>query len=297
MDTDPASAVVFEGPRALCREYSLVLEAKAIQHEALDMGGVWLLTVASSLRAAALDELVRYAAEKTPARPQSRFVERYAGAGIGAALYASILVGVAYCAGLGLFDADWYAAGVADAGALHAEWWRAFTALTLHADPMHLLGNLFFGVLVSIGASRLLGPGIVWFTALASAACANTVAMWTAPSSHSSLGASTAVFAILGLLTGLAWTERMSFKEQRWYRFAPIFGGVGLLSLFGAGDAHVDVYGHLLGFAFGTLAGWLCAVTGMPRSSRPSVQLIFGSGAILTVGVAWILALSHLNAI
>jgi rhomboid protease GluP len=293
MSVEAVRAVVFRGPKALCREYSLVLEARAIEHEVLESDDVWLLTVDASSQASALEELTRYSAERSSPRPQSRFAITFKGAGVGAAAYASILLLTAFCAGLGLFGKDWYAAGVIDAGPARNEWWRAITALTLHVDPAHLFSNLFFGVLVGAAATRLLGPGVAWFAAVFAGACGNYVEMWIAPASHRALGASTAVFAALGLVTGLAWTERLTFPERNWYRWAPLIAGVCLLTLFGAGGEHVDVLGHFLGFAFGIAAGGLCAIAALPRSRELPTQFLFGAATVLSIGLAWLLALNH----
>ena len=286
-------AVVFQGSKALCREYSLVLEARAIEHEVLESDRIWAVTVSPSLQPRALDELTRYSHERSPPRAESRFMVPFKGAGVGAVAYVLVLLVTAFCAGLGLFGSDWYAVGVIDAGPARSEWWRAITALTLHVDPSHLIGNVLAGVLVGVAASRLLGPGVAWFAALFAGACANYLEMFIAPASHRALGASTAVFAALGLLTGLAWTERLSFRERNWYRWAPLIAGVCLLTLFGAGAEHVDVLGHFLGFAFGIVAGMLCAIAGMPRNRGRSTQIVFGAAALLSIGAAWLLALLH----
>jgi rhomboid protease GluP len=297
MSVEADHEVVFRGAKALCREYSLVLEARAIEHEVFEIDGLWALTVEPSLRASALEELTRYSSERSSLRPESRFTVAFKGASIGAAAYALVLLLTAYCAGLGLFGHDWYASGVIDAGPARSEWWRAITALTLHVDPAHLLGNLIFGVLIGVAASRLLGSGVAWFAALFAGAFANYVEMLIAPASHRALGASTAVFAALGLLTGLAWTERLTFRERNWYRWAPLVAGVCLLSLFGAGGEHVDVLGHFLGFAFGVVAGWACAIAGVPRSKGLATQILFGVAAALSIGLAWLLALNHAHLI
>ena len=42
----PASAVVFRGSQALCREFSLVLEAKGIEHEVRENADSWVLAAA-----------------------------------------------------------------------------------------------------------------------------------------------------------------------------------------------------------------------------------------------------------
>jgi rhomboid protease GluP len=288
----PPAAVVFRGSKALCNEFSLVLEAKAIEHEVLERQGHWILTVAPSLLHRAYDELSRYAAERSLPRPSPRLMEPFAGALSGAIGYVLILLLTAYCAGIGLFEVDWLSSGALDAGAAR-EWWRAVTALTLHLDQEHLLGNLLFGVVAGIAAGRLLGPGVAWASILGAGALANYVEILIAPSTHRAVGASTAVFAALGLLAGLAWRQRLTLRERRWYRWAPLIAGVCLLTLLGAGNAHVDVLGHALGFVFGVGVGWLYARAGIPRDRGRPLQIVTGVCAALLIGVAWLLALGH----
>jgi membrane associated rhomboid family serine protease len=284
--------VVFRGSKPLCHEFSLVLEAKAIEHEVLERQGYWILSVAPSVLHRAYDELSRYSAERSLPRPSPRLIEPFNGAAIGALGYVLILLLTAYCAGISLFGVDWLSTGGLDAGAAR-EWWRALTALTLHLDQEHLLGNLLFGVVAGIAAGRLLGPGVAWASIVGAAALANYVEILIAPSSHRAVGASTAVFAALGLLAGLAWRQRLTLRERRWYRWAPLIAGICLLTLLGAGNARVDVLGHALGFIFGVAVGWLYARAGIPRHRGSLLQVATGVAAALLIGVAWLLALSH----
>jgi rhomboid protease GluP len=290
-NADPAPpAVVFRGSKLLCREFSLVLEARGIEHEARESGDTWMLSVPPTLVHRAYDEISRYSAERNVPRSVPSVIEPFSGAAIGAIGYTLILLLTAYCAGVGLFGADWLSLGALDAGA-RSEWWRALTALTLHLDQEHLMGNLLFGVVAGVAAGRLLGPGVAWASILGAGALANYVEILIAPATHRAVGASTAVFAALGLLTGLAWRQRLTLRERRWYRWAPLIAGICLLTLLGAGNAHVDVLGHGLGFLFGTAVGWLYAQTGVPRSRSRRLQIAAGAGAALLVGAAWLLAL------
>jgi rhomboid protease GluP len=288
----PPAALVFRGSKSLCHEFSLVLEAKAIEHEVQESGGTWVLTVTPALVHRAYEEISRYSAERSIPRTAPNPIKPFTGAVTGAMVYVLILLLTAYCAGIGLFGADWLSSGALDAAAAH-EWWRALTALTLHLDQEHLLGNLLFGVFAGIAAGRLLGPGVAWASILGAGALANYVEILIAPVTHRAVGASTAVFAALGLLAGLAWRQRLTLRERRWYRWAPMIAGVCLLTLLGAGNAHVDVLGHALGFLFGVGVGWLYARTGIPRDRSPRLQIAAGIGAALLVGLAWLLALAH----
>lgn len=291
---DPISAltVVFRGSKQLCREFSLVLEAQAIEHEVLESGDFWSLAVTPALVHRAHDEITRYSAERSVPRSRPILIEPHPGAAIGAAGYVLILLTTAYCTGIALFDADWLSIGAVKAGSA-GEWWRAVTALTLHVDQEHLLGNLLFGVFAGIGAGRLLGPGVAWSSILGAAALANYVEILIAPPAHRAVGASTAVFAALGLLAGLAWRRRLTLRERGWRMIAPLIAGVCLLTLLGAGTAHVDVLGHALGFLFGVAVGWLYARAEIPRDHAAPVQIAAGVAAVSLICVAWLLALGH----
>jgi membrane associated rhomboid family serine protease len=293
--------VVYRGSRSLCHEFSLLLEAQAIDHELLPSGGAWELTVMPGLAARAHEEITRYSAERGAPPPVPREPEEpFTGAAIGSVGYTVILLATAYFAGIHLFGADWLSLGALRAGSLR-EWWRAFTALTLHLDQEHLLGNLLFGVVAGAAAGRLLGPGVAWASILGAAVLANCVEIGVAPAGHLAVGASTAVFAALGLLAGLAWRRRLSLRERRWYRWAPLIAGICLLTFLGSGSgsggtaatAHVDVLGHALGFLFGTGVGWLYARLDIPRDHGRRLQIAAGAGAVLMVCAAWLVALGR----
>jgi membrane associated rhomboid family serine protease len=285
---------VFRGSQAACFEFGLVLDAKGLAYALAESDGEWVLMVAPTTADAAGDELARYAAERRPQRPIPASRVPYRGSALGAAAYAFVLILVAYCAGIELFGVDWFVAGAlkSEAGAA-GEWWRAVTALTLHVDQEHLLGNLLFGVGIGMLAGRMFGPGLAWLSILLSGAAANIIDMLVSPSWHRAVGASTAVFAALGLLAGFGWGQRLDLRDRRLYRWAPLFGGVSLLALLGAGNEHVDVLGHVLGFAVGTALGWGFARAGLPRRRSKALQILTGAIAVLVLCAAWVLALCH----
>lgn len=285
------SAIVFRGTKPLCHEFSLVLAAKDIEYETRQDESSWILSVPSAALSRAHDEITRYAAERSVPRRVPDAIKARPGAAIGAIAYVSILLLTAYCAGNGWFGADWLTIGDLQAGA-PSEWWRAVTALTLHLDQEHLLGNLLFGVLAGMAAARLLGDGVAWASILGAAALANYIEILIAPVTHRAVGASTAVFAALGLLAGMAWRSRLTLRERLWYRSAPLIAGICLLTLLGAGNAHVDVLGHALGFIFGTAVGWIYARADVPNHRGRRLQILAGAGAALLVGVAWLSALT-----
>jgi membrane associated rhomboid family serine protease len=292
LDTD--WVIVFRGSQEASLEFALVLDARGVRYDRVETDAAWSLWVEPAQAQIAQDELARYAAERIDRREAPPSFTPFGGSAIGALLYAGILLATAYCVGIQLFNADWLASGALDSrSGAGGEWWRAVTALTLHLDQEHLLGNLLFGAGVGILAGRMFGPGIAWLAILAAGAVGNYLDMLISPASHRAVGASTAVFAALGLLAGFAWRQRPAMRNRRVYRWAPLFAGVCLLALLGAGDEHVDVLGHLLGFSAGVVLGALFAGAGMPRSRGRGVQIIAGVLALLLVAACWAVALLH----
>jgi rhomboid protease GluP len=153
------------------------------------------------------------------------------------------------------------------------EWWRPFTALFLHADPGHLLGNLVGGVIFAALVGRMLGPLLGWTLILTSGALGNFItSALTYPQPFNSIGASTAVFAALGILSGVGIAETLRERARLpWFRIlAPVFAGIILLGWLGGGhDPHTDVLGHVFGFSSGLAAG---AVTGAFETKRTTVH-------------------------
>lgn len=155
------------------------------------------------------------------------------------------------------------------------QWWRAATALLLHADLGHLAGNLVFGTLFGVLTARTFGTLTGWALVAASGVVGNlAVALLAWPEPHRGIGASTAVFGAVGLLVahGMieAWQEHGRLRHHRAW-LLPLGGGLGLLGLFGAGGegSDVDLMAHLLGFAAGLLLGLPVALLQARHHQQP----------------------------
>ena len=145
----------------------------------------------------------------------------------------------------------------------HGEWWRPFTALFLHGDGGHILGNLASGAVFGMLVSKSIGPWKGWALILLAGTLGNAItSAVTFPESFRSLGASTSVFGALGILSGIGIVE--NFREELrmpWMRvLAPLLAGLVLLGWLGgaAPGAGVDVLGHVFGFSAGVLLGAAC---------------------------------------
>jgi membrane associated rhomboid family serine protease len=284
--------VVFESRnRRSCSDRALVLAAVQIPHQLVDDGQSCALVVPAEYSARAAEELRLYEEENPPARPLPRKKIVYQDALPGVVAYVLIVCAVAWLAGYSFFEANWFAAGRVDGTLIReGEWWRTITALTLHSGVRHLLGNLVFGVFFGIFAGRLLGSGVAWLAILIAAALGNTANILLLESTHRSIGASTAVFATLGLLAGYVWRGQFMAQDRWSTRFGPVVGGLALLMFTGTGDENTDIGAHLMGFVCGFAVGMLMTIVGrMPAPAR--VQYAAGGAAVGLVALAWLLAL------
>lgn len=147
--------------------------------------------------------------------------------------------------------------------------YRAATALLLHADDFHLFGNLIFGVGFGLLVASSIGPLTGWLLIFLSGFIGNLInAHHYYPEIHRSIGASTAVFGALGILTGYGIIAAfLSPKSAPWARaILPIAGGFALLGWFGLGGPEVDIMAHVYGFGagipLGFAAGWIRILQG-----------------------------------
>lgn len=293
--TPPDYEPVFRTRRqSECRESHLVLDAAGISAETGFRDGWWWLVVNRGDLAIATAELEAYRREN-PKRSECRSpaVPVYGGAALAAFTYAGALILVAILTVQGAYGLEWFSAGRMQAGGVMAgEWWRILTALTLHLDAGHLLANLIFGVAFGYLAGRILGGGVAWLTIVTAGALGNLLNAMVQPASHSSIGASTAVFATLGVIVSHALRPRAPVPERRLKRWSPLIGGVLLFSLTGMGGERTDVVAHVTGFLAGLLIGGLgCRLPASWLASR-NVQTRAGFAAIAIVTFAWFVGLA-----
>jgi rhomboid protease GluP len=286
-----------------CDERAFMLHAVGIRSEiATDERGHALL-VEQQDADAAREHLSRYELERLAQRPPAPPpATLHSNAWVGSIVYALVVIGVALSVANWLPDA--FAKGDMDAGQVRAgQWWRLWTALTLHLDGPHLAANTVAGVWFGYLAGRLMGTGRAWLLVVAGAGLANGIEAILAPASHRAVGASTAVFTALGLLSGYSWASRQAYPQRWALRWGPLVAGVVLLAWTGTGgkslddpapdtgDA-VDVAAHVLGFAVGMLAGWSAALTIIARALSRVPQALAGLIALAVIVASWAGALS-----
>jgi membrane associated rhomboid family serine protease len=268
---------------------ALVLAAEGIAHRVANEDGRWFVGLDPAERARADAALASYIRENTPepappAEPESA-VETRAGIYLAAALVA------AYA-----YTGEWYDAnpfferGANDARLVVAgELWRTVTALTLHSDVAHVLGNAFSCAVFASLLMRRYGAGVGGALLLASGALGNLLTSEWHRGHHLSVGASTALFGAIGALAATELVRRRRLHLRWSQAWLPLAGGIGLLAMLGTGRGS-DLTAHVMGLASGALVGFLAA-RAFPRPVQPPAQLAFGTVTLAALAFAWWLAL------
>ena len=286
----PGTAVRVTPSRRHADEWAVVLAAAGIPHWLRQRLDGWALIVPPDDVALALETLAAYdhedarevatgGDEVAPSRPPT----------IVGAVVALLLIGFFAITGSRAGRSAWFEDGSADAARVMAgEWWRAITALTLHADAPHLAGNAVALAILMTAVCGYLGPGVGAGLLLLAGATGNALTAAAHGGDHVSVGASTAVFAAVGILAALRIVApaRVGAGARKWW--VVVAAAVALLALLGTGP-EADVLAHLFGFVVGGALG-LAATIALRREPSPPVQWLLVAGAGAAVVGAWRLA-------
>ncbi len=288
IDVEPFETAVRITPSAQrAKEWATVLAASGIDHRLALTETGWAVVVASDDSAQASAALAAYDEEN---RREGPVVPPTIGrdcVGLGVAL-AALLLGFFALTGPRTAGGAWFQRGSASAARiLQGEVWRTITALTLHADLGHVLGNAVACVVLIPPVSRALGPGIGLWVLLLSGAAGNALTALVHGAPYSSVGASTLTFGAIGVLTAQAFVARWRGHPTRRRLWVVIVASLVLLLMLGTAEG-ADVLGHLFGLLTGAVLG-LVAGLARPRSLMPAIEWVLVVAAMaLVVGCWWI---------
>ncbi|MCI5124242.1 MAG: rhomboid family intramembrane serine protease [Candidatus Electrothrix sp. AR5] len=185
----------------------------------------------------------------------------------------------------------WFKAGAVDSPAIleQGEWWRLVTALTLHADQMHLVGNTVIGGVIVHLLCKSTGYGMGWLILLLAGMTGNFLNIILRDTPHYSVGFSTAVFAAVGILCGRQLNNKASTIVRQ--VVLPLGAGVGLLAMLGSEGERTDFGAHLFGLACGLIYGLLLQLTDLDLlGNRRGLQLALFLVALFLIVLCWLLA-------
>jgi len=282
-DGGPGTAVRVTPSRRRADEWAVVLAAADIPHWLRQRLDGWVVFVEPVDADAALDALAAYDRENAPEREVEVAASRpFTIVGLVVAL---LLIGFFAVTGPRAERSAWFERGSADATRMMAgEWWRAITALTLHADAPHLAGNAAATVVLMTAVCWHLGPGVGLWLLLLAGAGGNAVTAAVHGGDHVSVGASTATFGAIGILAALRIIGGRAGAGGR-KSWVVIAASLALLALLGTGP-HADLLAHLFGFLLGGGLGLIAALT-IKKIPPAPVQWLLAAAAGAAVVGAW----------
>jgi rhomboid protease GluP len=277
--------------RELVDEWALVLAADGLSPRVRRGAEGFELSVPLEEAERAADVIAAYVSENREREsPRKRVTHAEGNAFAGVAVSALLLI-FFFVTGPRNPEVVWFARGGADAERIAlGELWRTVTALCLHADLGHALANALFGALFLGAVCSSLGAGIGCALVLFAGAGGNWLnALFQSPH-HVSVGASTAVFGAVGLLSGLAVARRRQRRSTDRPWWVPVGAGLALLAMLGTAGERVDLWAHLFGLLVGGALG-IPVGFALPRPPRPLAQWIAGGVAVVALLYCWGLAL------
>jgi membrane associated rhomboid family serine protease len=186
-----------------------------------------------------------------------------------------------------------FAAASAQARAIcDGQFFRAVTALCLHADGVHLMSNAGIALLLLYFYFHTLGNGLGLFTLVTSAASANLLNAFLHGDGHDSVGFSTALFAAIGILSSFQFQRHRVYG--RFGRWMPLLAGCSLLAMLGSEGKQTDFGAHIGGLLMGLAMGYALSWRKLLRLREPFIaQSLFSSFAVAVIAVCWWLALKR----
>jgi membrane associated rhomboid family serine protease len=258
----------------------------------------WVVKVSPVHAKRALQEIAAYVEEESdwpPNRPapkvQKLVFSKYQPPTI---LMMGALVAFYLFTGPWSLKSGWFVNGAVSGRQIleNGEWWRLVTALTLHADVMHIFGNVLIGGVLVHLLCRLLGNGLGWFLILVSGILGNFLNVFLRGYMHNSVGFSTAIFGTIGILAGYQAVRKRTTAARD--ILLPLAAGGGLLAFLGTGGQRTDLGAHFFGLLVGIALG--AALVFLPAQrilvTKTTLQSVLFVATLLIIQLSWWLAMA-----
>lgn len=269
--------------------YSLVLTASGINHRLDNVQNGWDIWVAEDEAEKAGETICLFLKENLPADPNRETqpaTQRKTYSGIGAGLLLLVCHTAVIVLNTGPVVVELY--GSSAAHILNGELYRAVTALLFHANILHLAGNIVGITIFGTAVCAMAGWGQGWLLVLLTGVLGNLANAVLYRTDHVSIGASTAVFGAIGILSACQFIKKRMQPGQRIRAWLPLGGGLALLAILGSGR-YSDIMAHLFGFLAGILLGVLYRLL-MNRSFSDRYQAVCLFITMAIIVVSWRLA-------
>jgi rhomboid protease GluP len=286
---EPALLSIPARSRRQAMEWGLVLASQGMESVLDHSAEVWALLVEPQDYERALAHLKQYQLENRGWQwrhplPEAGLIFHWGALGWVAAtvaIYYWSAVRFPAISGAGILDSE---------KVRHGQWWRLWTAVTLHQNVPHLMANATTGFILMGLAMARYGAGVALLAAFVAGAAGNVASLLAYAEPHQSLGASGMVMGALGLVTVQSFSFWRKYPVGRRLFFRAVAAGVLILALIGF-SPEADIVAHVGGFLAGTLLGCAlgCAPAGRLQSGTANAGALLALAALLLA--TWHLAL------
>ncbi len=284
--SEPVGAVIPTHSRQQAMDWSLVLLSQGIESLVSTTESGWSLVVEPGDHERALETLEKYRRENRGWRWQQRLRWPEFSFHFGALLWCLVLVAF-HC----LPSTHLRVAGTMHSDAvLNGAWWQLFTAIALHANLGHLMGNLTTGFLLLGLAMGRYGPGGALLAAYLSGAAGNFVGVLLHAAPYRGVGASGMIMGGLGLLAVQTLAATRAGPLLTRHLVTGLFAGLMLFVLLGV-DPASDVVAHVGGFLAGLLFGGLMTALSRKKAFGAKANIAAASILGLLFVITWAMAL------
>ena len=169
--------------------------------------------------------------------------------GINVLVFILQLLGIVNSSQFGM-NADYFKAG---------EYYRLFTSAFLHGGVLHLLCNMYSLYIIGTQLETVLGKFKFSIVYLLSIIASSLLSAVINGGSVMSVGASGAIFGLLGALVYFGYHYRLYLGNALLYQILPV---IGINLIIGFTTPGIDNWAHLGGLAGGYLAGMIVGING-----------------------------------
>lgn len=194
---------------------------------------------------------------------------------------------------LGIAGASSATPSAVNIGVANGEWYRLVTSMFLHESPAHIALNMLSLWWIGVPVEARLGRLRYLLTYLVCGIGASAVSFAFMGRYDASLGASGAIFGLLGVLAVMAYREKLDMR--------PILIVIALNLAYSFGVTGIDWHAHVGGLGCGLLMGVAFAYAPRPERAtvwyrNPQNLVPLGAGLVVLV-VTVVLVVVHSNAL
>ena len=148
---------------------------------------------------------------------------------------------------------------VFSSAALFERPWTIITSVFMHANPVHLLSNIFVFFFFGLAVEEEMSKGTMFFIFMLGAIVGNLASMAVYPPGTMFLGASAGIFALVGtgmLVRPLDWSVAPFLLPLPLVFIGILYAVLNIYSFVAGIDEGISYAGHMAGLAIGLLYGF-----------------------------------------